>query len=190
MLQFVNSHKKVESVSLAINVIQLAHLYDIKPLQLQCELLLMENLTMSEVEECERIASMLDLSYLATKCAEIRFFNCLKVTTDTDVTHEEDEQIIVSVVCGKRSNKVLPTVHLKGRTNFELRIKKCNQFAIEFRCGIMPIELFEFTTLDAETEVKHCVNLNQKDDLGDRFFFEYKIKDTNKAYFQYFSIFY
>ncbi|CAD5205501.1 unnamed protein product [Bursaphelenchus okinawaensis] len=122
ILRFIYTRKKVDDVSLAAKVFVLAHRYEIKLLQLQCELFIMENMTIEDVEDCQRVSKKLDLRYLELKCAEILFFNFSEYDTKIDVdkstlctvTNDNVEPIMVTVDF-EDNDKQLPQLELCGQ---------------------------------------------------------------------------
>ncbi|CAD5217055.1 unnamed protein product [Bursaphelenchus okinawaensis] len=71
MLLFIYGNKKVDDFNLAMKVIQIAHRYGIELLKLQCEYLIVQNLTVDVAYDCLVMSKRLDLPYLALKCHEM-----------------------------------------------------------------------------------------------------------------------
>ncbi|CAD5217121.1 unnamed protein product [Bursaphelenchus okinawaensis] len=71
MLFFIYGDKKIEDLNLAMKVIQLAHRYGIELLKLQCEYLIVQNLTLDLACDSLVMSKRLDLPYLALKCYEM-----------------------------------------------------------------------------------------------------------------------
>ncbi|CAD5208060.1 unnamed protein product [Bursaphelenchus xylophilus] len=70
MLKYIYMYKKVEGSELAREVVQLAHRYEISKLKDQCELELIDKLTVSDAIDGILTAVELELSLLFSKCNE------------------------------------------------------------------------------------------------------------------------
>ncbi|CAD5208662.1 unnamed protein product [Bursaphelenchus xylophilus] len=75
MLEYIYMFRKVKGNELARKVVQLAHCYEIDDLKEQCELEILETLTVNDAEESLLLASQLRLPLVFLKCNEFLFFN-------------------------------------------------------------------------------------------------------------------
>ncbi|CAD5205853.1 unnamed protein product [Bursaphelenchus okinawaensis] len=76
MLLFIHQNTEVDNVDLAMKVIRLAHLYEIKLLMIHCELLLLENIDEDRAEECLLLARKLKIDCLVQQYQKRRHQNC------------------------------------------------------------------------------------------------------------------
>ncbi|CAD5205873.1 unnamed protein product [Bursaphelenchus okinawaensis] len=97
MLLFIHQNTKVDTVNLAMKVIQLAHRYEIKLLMLQCELQLLENICEDRAEECLHLARKLKMDYLTFKCLEVWYTKFTISAAISDFyTEQQEENMSVS----------------------------------------------------------------------------------------------
>ncbi|CAD5208664.1 unnamed protein product [Bursaphelenchus xylophilus] len=75
MLKFLYMNTKVKGNELARKVVQLAHRYEISELKEQCELEILETLTVEDAAECWLLASKLKLPRAFLKCNQFLYEN-------------------------------------------------------------------------------------------------------------------
>ncbi|CAD5208660.1 unnamed protein product [Bursaphelenchus xylophilus] len=75
MLEYIYMFKKVKGSELARKVVQLAHCYEIDDLKEQCELEILENLTVNDAEDSLLLAAQLKLPLVFLKCNEFLLMN-------------------------------------------------------------------------------------------------------------------
>ncbi|CAD5205816.1 unnamed protein product [Bursaphelenchus okinawaensis] len=162
MLLFIHHNKKVKDIDLAMKVIQLAQLYDIKLLREQCELFLMQNIQSDRAEECQTLAKSLDMGVLAFKCLEITYSNF--EVSDINIEKDSvDDVRMVKEVFFKDNERIgnMRNFSLKGADRFVLHLHNQTNFNVKFCCGFEGFN-FRVYEVEAESDVKHVVRVNRQ----------------------------
>ncbi|CAD5212556.1 unnamed protein product [Bursaphelenchus okinawaensis] len=139
MLLYIYENKRVDDVELAMEVIQLAHRYEIELLKLQCELFLMENIALDYAEECLTLSRRLNLGHLALKCSEVFFFEFNGFDIDRfRESHQMKKEVNKEVVIGSQSvdNLRLEDLHLRGKEEFTLLISNESSGTMKYSCAV------------------------------------------------------
>uniref|UniRef100_A0A1I7RK23 BTB domain-containing protein n=1 Tax=Bursaphelenchus xylophilus TaxID=6326 RepID=A0A1I7RK23_BURXY len=74
MLKHIYMNTKIDSFKLASSVIHLAHRYDLQDLKNECELVLLEKVTLESAEQAFYLAKKFDLNLLLIKSCQIIYF--------------------------------------------------------------------------------------------------------------------
>uniref|UniRef100_A0A1I7SJG6 BTB domain-containing protein n=2 Tax=Bursaphelenchus xylophilus TaxID=6326 RepID=A0A1I7SJG6_BURXY len=74
MLKHIYMNTKIDSFKLASSVIPLAHRYDLQDLKNECELVLLEKVTLESAEQAFYLAKKFDLNLLLIKSCQIIYF--------------------------------------------------------------------------------------------------------------------
>ncbi|CAD5208068.1 unnamed protein product [Bursaphelenchus xylophilus] len=129
MLKFVYMYTPVKGGELARKVIQLAHRYELEELKDQCELEIIETLTMEDARDSLLLANQLELPLLFTKCNEFLYFNFDDFNNNNDVVVVDLEAPLKISV---EPNEILlvqgqPKSHhkIKNHSSVEIAYKFC-----------------------------------------------------------------